>query len=139
MADVTIPSIRGGVTERYLPGDRYTATVAAGQTATGGRLLIGATGDRVVQTAGAGALNVVGVAMHDAAAGEKVTVAAEGVWLITASGTIAPGDRVEAAASGQVRVLTAVDTAGSFDPRAVVGWAMADATNGNACPVKLRL
>lgn len=139
MSTVTIPSIRGGVVEKYLPGDRYTATVAAGQAATGARLVEGATGDRVCRTAQAGSLVVTGVALHDAAAGEKVTVATEGVWLLRASGAITAGGRVEAAANGEVRALQTVDAAGSKDPAACVGYALAGIANGADGPVKLTL
>jgi len=134
MADVVIPSIRGGVTERYLPGDRYTATVGAGQVATGARLVEAMTGDRVVRLAQANSLLCVGVAMHDAAVAEKVTVVTEGVWLLSASGAIAAGQRVKCGALG-----VAVPIAADGDPRLVVGWAMADIVDLADGPVKLTL
>jgi predicted RecA/RadA family phage recombinase len=126
--------IRGGQVEKYGDGDSWTATVGAAQAATGGLLLEAMTGDRVVRTAQAASVVVVGAAMHDAVAGAKVTVASEGVWMLTASGSIAAGSRVVAAASGQVSQAGATP-----DARTVVGVALADATNGNLVPVKLVL
>jgi predicted RecA/RadA family phage recombinase len=132
--------IRGGVVEKFAPGDRTTWQVTAAQAASGGRMVAATAGQSFkCQTAGAGSLVCVGVALHDAAAGEKVTVAHEGVWLLRAAGAIVAGNLVECAANGEVRVLATVDAAGSFDPRAVVGRAMADIANGADGPVKLGL
>ena len=135
----TIPSVRGGVVEKLGGSDRFTCTVAAGQAATGGRMVSAAAGDRKVQTAGAASLLCQGVAIHDAAAAEPVTVAAEGVWMLRASGAISAGQLVECAANGEVRTLAAVDAAGSFDPRAVVGRALADIANRADGPVRLKV
>jgi predicted RecA/RadA family phage recombinase len=131
---INIPGlIRGGQVEKYGDGDSWTATVAAGQSATGGCLVEAAAGDRIVRTAQAGSLVTVGVAMHDAAALAKVTVASEGVWMLTASGTISAGSRVVVAAGGQVAAAGATP-----DARTIVGFALADAANGALVPVKLR-
>jgi len=124
--------IRGGQVEKYGDGDSITCTVASGQAATGGRLVSAAAGDRVVQTSAAADVNVFGVAMHDQSAGGKVTVALEGIWMLTASGSISAGTLVVAAASGQVSAAGATP-----DARTIVGRAIADATNGNLVPVKL--
>jgi len=137
MADTVIPSTRGGQVERYAPGDRFTATVASAQTVTGGQVVEYATGDRVVKTGVQGSLKVAGVALHDAAAGEAVTVATEGVWLLTASGSVSAGNLVEVDTGGKVRALATIDVTGSLDPRAIVGRAQADATDGNPVPIKL--
>lgn len=134
MTDVVIPSIRGGAVERYLPGDRYTATVGAGQVATGARLVEAMTGDRVVRLAQADSLVCVGVALHDAVAAAIVTVVTEGVWLLRAAGAIAAGQRVKCGALG-----VAVPIAADVDPRLAVGWAMADIVDTADGPVKLTL
>jgi hypothetical protein len=149
MTDPTvIPSIRGGVVEKFLPGDRVTFTVANGQAATGGKLQKAATGSLVCQDATAGSLLVVGVAMHDAAAGASVTVATEGVWLLKASGQVNAGDRVKAASSGDVSSVapdvTATPTESTIESalgaiQGVVGFALADITTGELGPVKLTL
>lgn len=140
MADVTIGSVRGGVVEKFAPADRITFTVAAGQAATGGKLVELVTGqDRQVRTAQQGSLRVIGVALHDAAAGEKVAVACEGVWLLFADGAVAAGDAVEASTAGDVRVLATVDAAGSFNPRALVGRAINDFANDTLGLVRLSL
>lgn len=132
MADVTIPSVRGGVVEKYLPGDRWTATVLAAQSVTGGQLVEGGAGDRVVRAAQADSLVSVGVALHDAAAGEKVTVASQGVWLLTASGAISAGQRIKCGAAG-----VAVGIAADGDPRFIIGVALSDIANGQQGPVRI--
>lgn len=133
MSVISIPGlIRGGQVEKLGDGDSWTATVGAGQAATGGLLLESMTGDRVVRTAQVGSFLCVGVAMHDAAAANPVTVASEGVWMLTASGAISAGNRVICAAAGQVSAAGVTP-----DARTVIGVALADATNGNLVPVKL--
>lgn len=142
MADVTIGSVRGGVVEKLAPGDRFTATVAAGQAATGGKLVELVPGqDRQVRTAQAGSTRVIGVALHDAAAGEKVTVATEGVWMLYADGNVTAGAVVAASSAGDVAVDTVMDTGTtlSLDPRAIVGKALADFANDTLGPVRLGL
>lgn len=148
MVDTVIPSLRGGVIEKFLPGDRITFHVAAGQASTGGKLQKAATGSLVCQDATAGATSVVGVAMHTAAAGEAVTVATEGVWLLKASGQINAGDRVRAASSGDVVSIapdvTSTPTETTIEAaltvmQGVVGFALADISNGALGPVKLSL
>jgi len=129
---ISIPGlIRGGQVEKYGDGDSWTGTVGAGQAATGGLLLESLPGDRLVRTAQAGSFLVCGVAMHDAAALAKVTVASEGVWMLLASGAIVAGNRVIAAAAGAVSAAGATP-----DARTLFGWALADAANGVLCPVK---
>ena len=90
-------------------------------------------------TAGAGSLAVGGVAMWDAAAGEKVSMARGGTWMLRANGAITAGDDLEAAANGEVRVLVTVDAAGSLNPRARIGKAIANIANGADGPVELLL
>lgn len=135
-----VTGIRGGVVEKFMPSDRTTWQVHTALAAAGARLVSAVAGQSFrCGTAAAGALTVVGVAIHDAAAGEKVTVAHEGVWLLRANGAIVAGTLVESAANGEVRTLATVDAAGSFDPRAVIGRAMADIANGADGPVRLRI
>lgn len=132
MSVLNIPGlIRGGQVEKYGDGDSWTATVGAGQAATGGLLLEMLDGDRLVRTAQAGSFLVCGVAMHDAAALAKVTVAAEGVWMLVASGTITAGQRVIAAAAGAVAAAGATP-----DARTVFGYALASAVTTALVPIK---
>lgn len=132
MSVINIPGlIRGGQVEKYGDGDSWTGTVGAGQAATGGLLLEALDGDRLVRTAQAGSLLVVGVAMHDAAALAKVTVAGEGVWMLLASGSIVAGNRVIAAAAGAVSAAGATP-----DARTVFGYAIASASTATLVPVK---
>lgn len=149
MTDPTvIPSLRGGQVEKFADGNRITMTVAAGQAATGGKLVKAATGSLVCQDATAGATSVVGVAMHDAAAGEIVTVATDGVWLLKASGQINAGDRVKAASNGDVSSIapdvTSTPTETTIEAaltvlQGVVGYALADITTAELGPIKLTL
>lgn len=148
MTDTVIPSLRGGVVEKFMPGDRVTFTVAAGQASTGGKLQKAAAGSLQCQDATAASLLVVGVALHDAAATEAVTVATEGVWLLKASGAINAGDRVKAASNGDVSSVapdvTATPTESTIEAalaavQGVVGFAMADISGGALGPVKLTL
>lgn len=133
MTVINIPGlIRGGQVEKYGDCDSLTCTVAAAQAATGGRLVSSAAGDRVVQTSAAADVNVLGVAMHDQVAGGTVTVAMEGAWLLTASGSISAGTLVIAGAAG-----VAVAAGAAPDARTIVGRALADAINGALVPVKL--
>lgn len=133
MSVINIPGlIRGGQVEKYGEGDHITCTVAAAQSATGGRLVSAAAGDRIVQTSAAADNNTIGVAMHDAAAGGKVTVAMDGVWMLTASGAISAGQLVIAGAAGVV-----VQAGATPDARQIVGRAIADAANLALVPVSL--
>jgi hypothetical protein len=137
MPPITIPSITGGQVERLAPGDRFTLAVQSGQTVTGGRL-VELTADNECKMAAANSAKVVGVALHDAdPAGEwkKVSVAAEGVWNLTAVGAINAGDPLAAAANGQVALHTPAAAAYTQ----YIGIAMAAIANGAQGPVKLRL
>lgn len=118
--------------EKFGDPNAITYTVIAGQAATGARLVEGATGDRQVRTAQANSRLVRGVAMHDAAAGEKVSVARGGTWMLRAAGAITGGQRVKAAAGGTVVPLAAAD-----DSDLSIGVAEADIANGADGPVKV--
>jgi len=127
-----VGGITGGVVERFLPGDRLTCTVAAGQAVVGGNV-VEATADYTVQQAGAASVVVLGVALHDAAAGTIVTVATAGVWVIISAGAITAGSRVVTGAAGVVAAAGAAP-----DARTVIGFALAAAA-ANLCQVKLIL
>lgn len=103
------------------------------QTAVTGKRLVSITGERVdgnprVGLTGAAAGKVFGVAAYDAAAGAKVTVhhAKSIIVPVTASGAVAAGALLEAAANGMVRTLAA---------GVCVGCALSAAADGQDVPV----
>ncbi len=110
-------------TPLFQPGQAvtYSASVAV----TGGQV-VEVTGDRTVGPAAAGSKKVAGVAGFNAPVGERVTVFSAGVQRPVASGSIAAGDRVVAAANGKV-------AAGTTD---TIGLALAKATNGETVQVR---
>jgi roadblock/LC7 domain-containing protein len=126
--------IRGGQVEKYGEPRRWTGTVAAGQAATGGLLVEMAAGDRTVRTAQATSMLCSGVALHDAAALAAVTIASHGVWMLTADGTIASGNKVITATTNPGRILIA---GAAPDARSLVGRTIADVTAGNLVPTLL--
>jgi hypothetical protein len=151
MADVTIPSVTGGVVERH-PGGRISCKVKAGTTIVGGKLveLTGAALGYEVQTGTLYGPAVLGVAMMDGngdVEGKKVvTVATVGVWNLKASGAINAGDKVACAASGDVISVAGVQNISSppvdfqvEQQLAVIGIALEDITNGNLGAILLRL
>lgn len=114
---------------QYLPLFRPGQTVTFNVTAnvTGGQLVQVGSTDRSVAPAAAASTSVVGVAGHDAAIGDKVTVkVGKPVHQLTASGAITRGQRVEAAPNGHVRTLAA----GS-----AYGIALTSAADGTAVQV----
>lgn len=136
-------AVTGGVGERFPSGKKRTMTASAAVTA--GRL-VEMSGNRTVQHAGAASLKVYGVALQDydgvAATGAKVTVARDGVWYLTATGAIAAGDQLIAAANGTVSALAAAGGATAADinnARAVIGIALEAIANGQQGPVELGL
>jgi hypothetical protein len=133
--DITIGSVRGGVVEQFAPGDRITVTITTGQTVTGG-MLVEMLGTGLCQKAGAGSARVLGVALYDAdgdsAEQKTVTVATEGVWYLTASGSVDAGTFLTAAANGQAATW-------STGAETIIGRALADATTGTLVPVLLKL
>lgn len=135
MSVVVVPgTVRGGQVEFYAEGVPFTATVGAGQTATGGLMVEGMAGDRVVRTSQAATLLCLGVALWDAAAGAQVAVAMDGVWMLTASGAITSGSAIHAAAAGVV--ITSPTTP---DPRSIIGRAIADITTATQGPCKVNV
>lgn len=90
------------------PGDNRTFT--AGAAITGGQVVYVSGARTVTPTAGANAAWI-GVALHDAASGDKVTVGGPAVYQLAASGAIAAGALVVSAAAGAVATIGA----GTFD------------------------
>lgn len=107
---------------KFKPGQAVTCKASA--DVTGGRL-VAVTGDRTVGPAGADSAAVLGVAGFDAKTGEDVTVftRAGGVHGLTASGAIAAGAKVSAAASGKIQTVGS-----TTNP---IGLALTEATADN--------
>jgi hypothetical protein len=120
----------------FKPGQAITLKASA--AVTGGQI-VAVTGVGTVGPAGANAVNWIGVASTDAAINDNVTIYADGVQSVTASGTVTAGDLVVCAAAGAVSSLAAVTTPTAADvtnTRAIVGVAISTATNGNKVRVK---
>jgi hypothetical protein len=91
----------------FRPGQTVTFTVT-GADITGGQVVELGSGDMTVAAAAAASAKVVGVAGHDAAVGELVTVEVnKTIHELVASGAITRGQRLETAAAGAVRTLAA--------------------------------
>lgn len=117
------------------PGSRVSFTCSA--VVTGGRL-VELTGNRTVGPAGAGSVKVIGVAQFDVPAaratvsgvqvgdGNELVVLNNCYVILVASGAIAAGDKLIAAAAGQASAAAATP-----DARTVIGIALEAATNGN--------
>ena len=92
---------------KFKPGASVTFTVAT--TAVIGGRLVEVNGNRTVAPAALDAPDVVGVAAHDAAVGETVTVFCRpgGVHALVASAAIAAGAKVVAAAAGKIATIGA--------------------------------
>ena len=98
MVDSYLPLFRPGDTVTF----GVTADVLAGQVVEVG------TADSSVAPAAAGSAKVVGVAGHDAKIGDKVTVeVGKPIHELKASGAITRGQKLEAAAAGAVRTVSA--------------------------------
>lgn len=109
---------------KYLPGDSVTLTAGAG----------GVVGGQLVTVAGvttAGGDCTAGVAGFDAPAGSPVTVLREGVQRLMASGDVALGDPLKAAAGGTVvKWVSGTDAANLYIGdawSAAISGALADA------------
>ena len=132
----------GGVVEAF-PSGAAKVTMTAAAAITAGRL-VEIAGNRTVQMAGANSLKVMGVALEGTdfvGTPDKIAIATGGVFLLTASGSITAGDKLVAAANGQVSTLAAVTTPTPADvtnTRAIVGVALEGATNGNTLRVLLQ-
>ncbi len=108
--------------EVYLDGKYLPFT--AGADITAGQV-VELSGDGTVVPAGDGSTKVIGVALIDAKAGEKVTVVTEGVVEVVASGAISAGDKVQSATGGKVAKWTA-SSAG--DSAKIIGTALTSAS-----------
>jgi predicted RecA/RadA family phage recombinase len=103
------PNVKGGIVEYAHPGDKLTFTVGA--TPVVGGNVVKLSGNRLVIPTTAVTDRPVGVALHDAAVGETVTVATEGVWPLKAAGAVAAGDNLTpGAVSGTVSPDNATPT-----------------------------
>ncbi|MCU1515336.1 MAG: hypothetical protein JWQ75_57 [Pseudarthrobacter sp.] len=95
---------------QYLPLFRPGQTVTFDVTTavTGGTPVEVGSADRSVAPAAAGSNKYVGIAGHDAAVGDKVTIeVAKPIHLLIALGAVARGAKVETAGAGKVRTLAA--------------------------------
>jgi predicted RecA/RadA family phage recombinase len=88
-------------------------------------------GETRVNKAGADSAKVIGVAMFDYTAGSEVAIETEGLFKLTASGTITAGAKVIAGAAGTVSTLGS-----GVNP---IGIAISSATSGNPVYVKFTL
>lgn len=102
-----------GYLPRHIPGAAITRT--ASDAVVGGRL-VDATGSH----AEADSATVIGVAHKDTPSGEPFTVYSGGVQHLIASGAIAVGDLIVAAADGKIAAAAA-----DADPTTIVGIALA--------------
>lgn len=83
-----------------------------------------------VSTAGAAAVDVIGVALASGAAGEYIPVMLIGIVKVTNStNAIAAGEKVIAAANGKIDVYPATPSAG--DEEKIVGRALQDFADGD--------
>ena len=88
----------------YRPGDVVTFDVTT--AVTGGHPVQVGAADMSVAPAAAASASYVGVAGHDAAVGDKVTVeVGKPIHELVAAGAVARGARLEAAGAGKVRTL----------------------------------
>ncbi|MDV7194615.1 DUF2190 family protein [Mycolicibacterium fortuitum] len=109
-------------TPAYFPADRLPRTTSA--SVTGGQVLVVSGNDTVAPSAAANEAWL-GVAGHDAANGAQVVVYTVGVHQVPASGSIAAGKPVIAAAAGAVAAFTT----GTDKPEQIVGTALSAAAN----------
>jgi predicted RecA/RadA family phage recombinase len=110
---------------KFLPGREVTYTASA--DVKGGRVVV-ITGDEMVAHSAGPSTKSPGVAMYDAAAGEKVVVMSHAIHRLIASGDINPGDSVASAADGKVAVAA--------PGAARLGLATAGADDGDIALIK---
>lgn len=136
MADSGPYGITGGIVEYQYPGDVGTFTVdSSASTSVVGGNMVALTGSFKVAQAGVQSTKVAGVALHDAKAGEKLSVARVGIYFLKAATAVAAGDLVETAAAGTIDNHTAASTTYTY----VVGVALEDIASGARGRVALRL
>ncbi|MBW8025297.1 DUF2190 family protein [Clavibacter michiganensis subsp. michiganensis] len=89
----------------FRPGQTVTFGVTTGVTA--GQLVEVGAADRTVTPAAAASSKVVGVAAHDAAIGDNLTVEiSKPIHELVVAGAVTRGQRLESATDGKVRTLT---------------------------------
>lgn len=94
----------------YRPGETVTFNVTT--AVTGGQAVEVGTADMSVAPAGVASAKYVGVAGHDAAIGDKVTVeVGKPIHELEAAGAVTRGTKLELAADGTVRTLSTGDAA----------------------------
>lgn len=128
-------------TAYHQPGDLITYTVGATTVADGD--LVELSGDRTVIPAQADSVKCVGFAVYGGVAGEKIAVAAEGVWPVNASGNLAVGDQLVCAAAGDAKVVPAASAGYVLGettiPYRIVGIALEAIATGTRGRVKLKI
>jgi hypothetical protein len=97
-----------------------------GSSVTAGRLLEATGTGRQVQHAGANSVRVVGVAGSDASANTGVTAGRSDIFKVSAASAVTMGDKLVAAANGQVAAAGATP-----DARTIVGEALESVASGN--------
>lgn len=121
----------------YLPAEFGTDLALNQKKLTAGADLIKGqvvyiSGDMTVSPTTGASKAVLGVAMFDAEKDDAVSVETEGLFALTASGTITAGSQVESAADGKVATVGGTATK-------VIGIALNDATDGNEVYVKFSI
>lgn len=118
----------------YVEGKAIPLT--AGAAITAGQV-VELTGDEKVGPTGGVSTKVIGVALMDAAANERVTVITEGVVEVTAAGAISAGDKVQSATGGKVATWSA---SAAGDSAKIMGIALeAASADGDKIKIKLTL
>ena len=111
---------------KFIP-TKAAADIAAGQ-------LVEVVGDGEVQPTAGASSKVLGVALMNAKAGEKVTVVRKSVIIVTASEAITAGDLVKSAADGKVAKFAA----GTDDPSLLLGFALTGGAADEEITIVLR-
>lgn len=128
-------TVSGGIVEFSQGGkETFTATATITADSTNGGQLVELTGNRTIGPAGAASTKAVGVALQSCVSGDVIAVASRGVWPMKASGAIAAGDTLVAAAAGAVSAAGATP-----DARTVIGRALEAISNGAVGRVRLML
>lgn len=120
------------VTTHY--GDGDPITYAAGGALTGGQV-VELVGNMQVNVAGDASVKVAGVAARDVASGLNVLVFTDDVIDLVASGAIAAGDSVCAAAAGKVRTWIS----GTDAPASRMGRAQEAISNAGTGRIRLSI
>lgn len=126
-----MPNVTGGVVEHF--PDNQPETYTVGATPVTGGMALEFSGNRLVIPSTAGSLKFAGIALHDGAVGDKVTVGFEGVYPLTAAGAIAAGDTLICGAAGTVAAAGAAP-----DARTVIGRALEAISNAAAGRCRVR-